>query len=144
MGFQLPIIPEVESFSLSLLCKSRDKNLLPERGAYFMSIFYRGLSMAEMARRDGEMAISNRMSKIIKRLRDNFCVYLICCSARLIRIPGLNRFPDRERERCLMHLLRNKWRFFHSAYSGLSGRYLRLFPRGRQPSILSLRNAHTG
>ena len=34
-----------------------------------MSIFYRGLSMAEMARRDGEMAISNRMSKIIKRLR---------------------------------------------------------------------------
>ena len=111
-----------------------------------MSIFYQGLSMAERARRDGvgKMAISNRMSKIIKRLRDNFCVYLICCSARLIRIPGLNRFPDRERERCLMHLLRNKWRFFHSAYSGLSGRYVPLGPRGRQPTILSLRNAHTG
>jgi len=38
-----------------------------------MSIFYQGLSMAERARRDGvgKMAISNRMSKIIKRLRDN-------------------------------------------------------------------------
>lgn len=46
-------------------------SLKPRQQELVVDIFYRGLSMAEVARRDGvgKMAISNRMSKIVKRLR---------------------------------------------------------------------------
>ena len=49
------------------------RSLKPRQQELVLDIFYRGLSMAEVARRDGvrKMAISNRMNKIIKRLRDN-------------------------------------------------------------------------
>ena len=48
-------------------------SLNPRQQELVLDVFYRGLSMAEVARRDGvgKMAISNRMSKIIKRLRDS-------------------------------------------------------------------------
>ncbi len=53
------------------------RSLKPRQQELILDIFYRGLSMAEVARRDGvwKMAVSNRMSKIIKRLMVTFpCV----------------------------------------------------------------------
>ncbi len=46
-------------------------SLKPRQQELVLDVFYRGHSMAEVARRDGvgKMAISNRMSKIIKRLK---------------------------------------------------------------------------
>ena len=52
--------------------KDAIKKLEPQQQELIWDVYYKGLSMADVARRDGvsKMAITNRMNKIIKRLRN--------------------------------------------------------------------------
>jgi RNA polymerase sigma factor (sigma-70 family) len=49
------------------------RSLDPPQQELVLDVYYRGLSMAAVARRDkvSKMAVTNRMKKIIKRLQEN-------------------------------------------------------------------------
>lgn len=54
--------------------KEAIKKLEPKQQELIYDIYYRGISKSDIARRDGvsKMAITNRVNKVIKRLKNNF------------------------------------------------------------------------